>query len=34
VLRDGEVAGVDEAAILAEGREHGRTVLGRPGEAF
>jgi cytosine/adenosine deaminase-related metal-dependent hydrolase len=34
VLRDGEVAGVDEAAILAEGRELGRSVLERHGEAF
>jgi cytosine/adenosine deaminase-related metal-dependent hydrolase len=33
VLRDGEVAGVDEAAILAEGRALGRTLVERPGEA-
>jgi cytosine/adenosine deaminase-related metal-dependent hydrolase len=34
VLRDGEVTGVDEAAILAEGRELGRSVLERHDEAF
>jgi cytosine/adenosine deaminase-related metal-dependent hydrolase len=34
VLRDGAVTGVDEQAILAEGRELGRSVLERHGEAF
>jgi len=34
VLRDGKVTGVDETAILAEGRELGRGVLERHEEAF
>src|SRR5581483_961402 len=34
VLRDGQVTGVDEAAILAEGRELGQGVLERHAEAF
>jgi 5-methylthioadenosine/S-adenosylhomocysteine deaminase len=34
VLREGRVTGVDEAAILAEGRELGRSVLERHSEAF
>ena len=34
VLRDGKVTGVDEVAILAEGRELGRGVLERHEEAF
>ena len=34
VLRDGAVTGVDEAAILAEGRELGRSVLERHSDAF
>ncbi len=34
VLRDGRVAGVDEAAILAEGRELGASVVDRHQEAF
>jgi hypothetical protein len=34
VLRDGEVTGVDEVGILAEGRELGRSVLERHEEAF
>jgi cytosine/adenosine deaminase-related metal-dependent hydrolase len=34
VLRDGEVTGVDEAGVLAEGRELGRSVLERHEEAF
>jgi hypothetical protein len=34
VLRKGRVTGVDEAAILAEGRELGRSVLDRHHEAF
>ena len=34
VLRDGKVTGVDEAAILAEGRELGRSVLERHEETF
>jgi 5-methylthioadenosine/S-adenosylhomocysteine deaminase len=34
VLRDGRVTGVDEAGILAEGREVGRAVVGRHGEAW
>ena len=34
VLRNGRVTGVDEAAILAEGRELGRSVLDRHQETF
>jgi 5-methylthioadenosine/S-adenosylhomocysteine deaminase len=34
VLRGNKVSGVDEAAILAEGRELGQSVLERHGEAF
>lgn len=34
VLRDGVVTGVDEAAILAEARELGQSVLSRHDEAF
>jgi 5-methylthioadenosine/S-adenosylhomocysteine deaminase len=34
VVRDGKITGVDEAAILAEGRELGRGVLERHQEAF
>ena len=34
VLRDREVTGVDEEAILAEGRELGRSVVERHGEAW
>jgi cytosine/adenosine deaminase-related metal-dependent hydrolase len=34
VLRDGRTAGVDEAEILAEGRELGRAVVERHGEAW
>jgi cytosine/adenosine deaminase-related metal-dependent hydrolase len=34
VLRNGQVTGVDESAILAEGRELGRSVLDRHQEAF
>jgi len=34
VLRDGKVTGVDEPAILGEGRELGRSVLERHEEAF
>jgi cytosine/adenosine deaminase-related metal-dependent hydrolase len=34
VLRDGQVTGVDETAILAEGRELGQGVLERHEEAF
>jgi cytosine/adenosine deaminase-related metal-dependent hydrolase len=34
VLRDGAVSGVDEAGILAEGRELGQGVLERHAEAF
>jgi 5-methylthioadenosine/S-adenosylhomocysteine deaminase len=34
VLRDGRITGVDEAEILAEGRELGRAVVERHGEAW
>jgi 5-methylthioadenosine/S-adenosylhomocysteine deaminase len=34
VLRNGRVTGVDEAAVLAEGRELGRSVLDRHQETF
>jgi 5-methylthioadenosine/S-adenosylhomocysteine deaminase len=34
VLRDGEIAGVDEAAILAAGRELGAEIVARHDEAF
>src|SRR5207253_37312 len=34
VLRDGRITDVDEAAILAEGRELGRAVVERHGEAW
>jgi hypothetical protein len=34
VLRDGALTGVDEAGILAEGRELGQGVLARHAEAF
>lgn len=34
VLRDGEVTGVDEAAIFAEARELGQSVITRHDEAF
>jgi 5-methylthioadenosine/S-adenosylhomocysteine deaminase len=34
VLRDGEIAGVDEPAILAAGRELGAEIVARHDEAF
>jgi hypothetical protein len=34
VLRDGRVTGVDEKAVLAEGRALGPSVLARHDEAF
>ncbi|HEY3462669.1 MAG TPA: amidohydrolase family protein [Gaiellaceae bacterium] len=34
VLRDGEVAGVDETAVLAAGRELGEEIVARHDEAF
>jgi 5-methylthioadenosine/S-adenosylhomocysteine deaminase len=33
-LRDGRIIGVDEAAVLAEGRERGREIVARHDEAF
>jgi hypothetical protein len=33
-LRDGRLTGVDEAAVLAEGRELGEEIVGRHDESF